>query len=103
MGSLPNQWRLSDMRVAIEGREILGHRVEPLNRHSLTPSQGALSFRAKRSNLVDTERPRLHKITSLCVQLPPPPNPPARRAAPSQHREGAKLASGRAQPSASSI
>ena len=32
-GAFPDQRRLGDMRVAIEGREILGHRGEGLGRH----------------------------------------------------------------------
>src|SRR6266576_6864576 len=36
-GALPDQRRLGDMRVAIEGREILGHRREALNWHAVPP------------------------------------------------------------------
>ena len=35
LGALPDQRRLGDMRIAIEGREILGHRREALNRHDV--------------------------------------------------------------------
>src|SRR6516225_7912369 len=35
--ALPDQRRLGDVRVAVEGREILGHRHETLNRHAVAP------------------------------------------------------------------
>ena len=42
LGAFPDQRRLGDMRVAIEGREILGHRRKALNRHAVPPAIGTI-------------------------------------------------------------
>src|SRR5262249_60583378 len=36
-GSLPDERRLGDVRIAVEGREVLGHRLDGLDWHGVVP------------------------------------------------------------------
>ena len=72
VGALPDQRRLGDMRVAVEGGEVLGHRRETLNRHGASsidcwrrPQAGGSSSSQPGGSVTTSWRAKMASISAM--------------------------------------